>query len=260
MSESLGQNTTAHGPLADQTALVIFSGGQDSATCLAWALERFGHVRTLGFDYGQRHSVELGCRQNLRQGMAALKPLWGQRLGPDCLLDIDLFRQLANTALTSSAPIEEHGPDGLPTTFVPGRNLIFILHAAAWAYGLGISHMVLGVCQSDYSGYPDCRDDSIKAMQVALNTGMGANYALHTPLMWRSKKDAWTLACSLGGSALVDLIVEESHTCYAGQRGERHAWGYGCGQCPACRLRAAGYAEYVAACQTESEKPCPKNS
>ena len=260
MSTYSRQSEALLSPLAEQTALVIFSGGQDSATCLAWALDRFGSVRTLGFDYGQRHSVELACRENIRQKMAALNPQWQQRLGPDCLLDIDLFRQLANTALTSTTPIEENGPEGLPNTFVPGRNLIFILHAAAWAYGQDIRHMVLGVCQSDYSGYPDCRDDSIKAMQVALNTGMAANFVLHTPLMWRSKKDAWTLARSLGGPALVDLIVEESHTCYAGQRGSRHAWGYGCGQCPACRLRAAGYTEYMTSRLQESEEPCPKNN
>ena len=249
----------ASSPLAEQTALVIFSGGQDSATCLGWALDSFARVRTLGFDYGQRHSVELACRQNLRRKLADLNPQWAARLDADCLLDIDLFRQLANTALTSEAPITDD-PEGLPNTFVHGRNLIFILHAAAWAYGLGIRHMVLGVCQSDFSGYPDCRDDSNKAMQVALNTGMGTNFVLHTPLMWRSKKDAWTLAEALGGPKLVDLIVEESHTCYEGQRGRRHVWGYGCGQCPACRLRAAGYADYVNGKSATGERTCPKSS
>ena len=251
-------NTTS--PLLEQQALVVFSGGQDSATCLAWALSRFQRVVTLGFDYGQRHSVELACRVRVREGIAALSPLWAERLGPDALLDLDIFRQLADTALTSDTPIDEHGANGLPNTFVPGRNLIFILHAAAWAYAKNIRHLVLGVCQSDYSGYPDCRDDSIKAMQVAVNTGMDAHYTLHTPLMWRSKKDAWALAHSLGGQALVNLIVEESHTCYAGQRGSRHAWGYGCGQCPACRLRAAGYTEYMSTRLPESEGPCPKNN
>ena len=245
-------NTTS--PLLEQQALVIFSGGQDSATCLAWALSRFKRVLTLGFDYGQRHSVELDCRKRVREGIVALNPQWAQRMGPDTLLNLDIFRQLADTALTSDAPIEEHCANGLPNTFVPGRNLIFILHAAAWAYGLDIRHMVLGVCQSDYSGYPDCRDDSIKAMQVAINSGMDAGFTLHTPLMWRSKKDAWTLARSLGGSALVDLIVEESHTCYAGQRGKRYPWGYGCGDCPACRLRAAGYAAYA-----EAQAACAQN-
>lgn len=235
-------------PLEEQSALVIFSGGQDSATCLAWALSRFARVLTLGFDYGQRHSVELLCRERLRVGMAALNERWSDRLGPDAVLSVDIFRQLADTALTSDMPINGHGgPHGLPSTFVPGRNLLFILHAAAWAYAKNIRHLVLGVCQSDSSGYPDCRDDSIKAMQVALNCGMDTHYALHTPLMWRSKSDAWELAQSLGGVPLVDLILEESHTCYAGQRGLRHAWGYGCGDCPACRLRAAGYAAYARA-------------
>jgi len=245
-------NTTS--PLLEQQALVIFSGGQDSATCLAWALDRFQSVRTLGFEYGQRHAVELSCRERLREGIAALNPSWATRLGPDALLHVDLFRQLADTALTSDRPIEEHGAGGLPNTFVPGRNLIFILHAAAWAFAKDIRHLVMGVCQSDYSGYPDCRDDSIKAMQVALNRGMDTGYVLHTPLMWRSKKDAWNLARSLGGEALVDLIVEESHTCYLGERGQRHAWGYGCGACPACRLRAAGYAAYREALASNAAK------
>ena len=238
-------NTTS--PLLEQQALVVFSGGQDSATCLAWALSRFQRVFTLGFDYGQRHSVELACRMRVREGIAAQTPLWAERLGADTLLNLDIFRQLADTALTSDTPIDEHGANGLPNTFVPGRNLIFILHAAAWAYAKNIRHLVLGVCQSDYSGYPDCRDDSIKAMQVAVNSGMDAQFTLHTPLMWRSKKDAWMLARELGGDALVDLIVEESHTCYMGQRGQRQPWGYGCGTCPACRLRAAGYAAYAQA-------------
>ncbi|WP_165065179.1 7-cyano-7-deazaguanine synthase QueC [Desulfovibrio sp. ZJ200] len=238
-------------PLQREQALVIFSGGQDSATCLAWALSRFQRVLTLGFDYGQRHSVELACRARLRAALAARTPLWAQRLGPDAVLDLDIFRQLADTALTSSAPIADNGPDGLPNTFVPGRNLLFILHAAAWAYARHIRHLVLGVCQSDSSGYPDCRDDSIKAMQAALNLGMATDFVLHTPLMWRSKCNAWELAEELGGAALVEVILEESHTCYEGERGKRHDWGYGCGVCPACRLRAAGYAAYRAARQTD---------
>ena len=249
-------NTTS--PLLEQQALVVFSGGQDSATCLAWALSRFQRVFTLGFDYGQRHSVELACRVRVREGIAAQNPLWAQRLGADTLLDLDIFRQLADTALTSDTPINEHGANGLPNTFVPGRNLIFILHAAAWAYAKNIRHIVLGVCQSDYSGYPDCRDDSIKAMQVAVNSGMDAQYTLHTPLMWRSKKDAWMLARELGGDALVNLILEESHTCYMGQRGQRQPWGYGCGTCPACRLRAAGYAAYAQALADQGQN-CHKD-
>ena len=231
-------------PLSDQEALVIFSGGQDSGTCLAWALTRFARVRTLGFDYGQRHAVELHCRREVRSAVAALRPEWQERLGPDCLLDISLFRQLADTALTSDMPIQQHD-DGIPNTFVPGRNLLFIMHAAAWAYGKGIRHLVLGVCESDSSGYPDCRDDSIKAMQVALNAGMDSHFVLHTPLMWLDKADTWRLAEELGGMALVDVILEQSHTCYEGTRGERHPWGYGCGQCPACRLRARGYEVYL---------------
>ena len=218
-------------PLSDQQALVIFSGGQDSATCLAWALSRFARVHTLGFDYGQRHSVELECRGKVRSAIAALKPEWQDRLGPD-------------TPLTSDMPIEQEG-EGIPNTFVPGRNLLFIMHAAAWAYGKNIRHLVLGVCESDSSGYPDCRDDSIKAMQVALNTGMDSHFVLHTPLMWLDKADTWRLAEDLGGMPLVDCILEQSHTCYEGTRGERYPWGYGCGQCPACKLRAHGYEVYL---------------
>lgn len=240
-------SAAAAAPLQQEQALVIFSGGQDSATCLAWALSRFQRVLTLGFDYGQRHAVELACRECLRAALASLYPLWAQRLGPDAVLRLDIFRHLADTALTSPAPIADNGPQGLPTTFVPGRNLLFILHAAAWAYAKNIRHLVLGVCQSDSSGYPDCRDDSIKALQAALNLGMATNYVLHTPLMWRNKCNAWELAEELGGAALVRVILEESHTCYAGERGKRHDWGYGCGICPACRLRAAGYAAYRAA-------------
>lgn len=233
-----------HPPLSDRQALVIFSGGQDSATCLAWALSRFAAVRTLGFDYGQRHSVELACRGKVRSAIAALRPEWRDRLGPDTLLDIGLFRQLADTALTSDMPIEQ-ADGGIPNTFVPGRNLLFIMHAAAWAYGKGIRHLVLGVCESDSSGYPDCRDDSIKAMQVALNAGMDSHFVLHTPLMWRDKADTWRLAEELGGMPLVDCILEQSHTCYEGTRRERHPWGYGCGRCPACKLRAHGYEVYL---------------
>ena len=240
-------------PLSRETALVIFSGGQDSATCLAWSLARFGRVLTIGFDYGQRHSVELGCRERVRQALAALSPRWRERLGEDVLLRLDLYRQTGGNALTATeapadgTPLGATAADGLPNTFVPGRNLLFGLQAAIWAYDRRIRHLVLGVCQSDSSGYPDCRDDSIKALQLAVNLGMDARFVLHTPLMWLDKCGAWQLAEQLGGSALVDAIVEESHTCYAGERGLRHDWGYGCGQCPACRLRARGYAAYAAA-------------
>lgn len=233
-------------PLNTQAALVIFSGGQDSATCLAWALSRFASVQTIGFDYGQRHAVELQCRANVRKAVAALRPDWGRRLGADTLLDIDLFHQLADNALTSDMPIDGGSADGIPNTFVPGRNLVFILHAAAWAYRRSIRHLVLGVCQTDSSGYPDCRDDSIKALQVAMNLGMDSRYTLHTPLMFLDKAATWRLAENLGGQALVDIILEESHTCYEGERGQRFAWGYGCGVCPACLLRRRGYEAYMA--------------
>ncbi|MBQ9407020.1 MAG: 7-cyano-7-deazaguanine synthase QueC [Desulfovibrio sp.] len=234
--------------LQDQKAVVIFSGGQDSSTCLAWALHHFKDVLTIGFDYGQRHSTELKCRVRVRDGMAALKKNWAEKLGADFLLNLDTYRHRLPTALTSDIPIEENGEGYVPNTFVPGRNLLFILLTAIWAYAHPLRHVVMGVCESDYSGYPDCRDDSIKAMQTALNLGMNTRYVLHTPLMWRKKADVWKLAWQLGGDALVNLIVEESHTCYLGDRSQRHTWGYGCGVCPACRLRARGYDEY---CQSK---------
>lgn len=240
-------------PLSTRSALVIFSGGQDSATCLAWALSRFASVQTIGFDYGQRHAVELQCRANVRRAIAALRPEWGQRLGTDSLLGIDLFHQLADNALTADIPICGESDNGVPNTFVPGRNLVFILHAAAWAYQRSIRHLVLGVCQTDSSGYPDCRDDSIKALQVAMNLGMDSHYTLHTPLMFLDKAATWSLAESLGGRSLVDIILEESHTCYEGERGQRFAWGYGCGVCPACLLRRRGYEAYLANRQANSE-------
>ena len=233
-------------PLSAQPALVLFSGGQDSATCLAWALSRFASVQTIGFDYGQRHAVELQCRANVRRAVAALRPDWERRLGADVLLGIDLFQQLADNALTAAdMPIEGGSAGGVPNTFVPGRNLIFILHAAAWAYQRGVRHLVLGVCQTDSSGYPDFRDDSVKALQVAMNLGMDSRYTLHAPLMFLDKAATWQLAEELGGKALVDVILEESHTCYEGERGQRFAWGYGCGACPACLLRRRGYEAYV---------------
>ena len=230
----------------DRAALVLFSGGQDSATCLAWALDRFDHVETLGFDYGQRHRVELDRRAALRAGTTALDPTWAARLGEDHTLALDALGQVSETALTREAAIG-YEASGLPNTFVPGRNLVFLTFAAALAYRRGLRHVVGGMCETDYSGYPDCRDDTIKALQVALNLGMERRFVLHTPLMWLDKAQTWELAESLGGRALVDLIVEESHTCYLGERGQRHPWGYGCGTCPACRLRADGYARFTAA-------------
>ena len=230
----------------DRAALVLFSGGQDSATCLAWALDRFGHVETLGFDYGQRHRVELDRRAALRAGTTGLNPAWASRLGDDHTVALDALGQISETALTREAAIG-YEASGLPNTFVPGRNLVFLTFAAALAYRRGLRHVVGGMCETDYSGYPDCRDDTIKALQVALNLGMERRFVLHTPLMWLDKAQTWGLAESLGGRALVDLIVEESHTCYLGERGQRHPWGYGCGTCPACRLRADGYARFTAA-------------
>jgi 7-cyano-7-deazaguanine synthase len=222
------------------SALVLFSGGQDSATCLAWALARFGHVETVGFAYGQRHQVELACRAPLRAGLAAL-PGWGERLGADHLLDLGgALAKLGESALTSEAAIAV-GAGGLPNTFVPGRNLVFLAYAGALAWQRGLRRIVLGVCETDYSGYPDCRDDTVKAMQLALNLGLDRRFVLETPLMWRSKAATWALAQRLGGEALVTLIVEHSHSCYLGERTQRHPWGYGCGRCPACSLRAAGW-------------------
>ncbi|KOX59999.1 7-cyano-7-deazaguanine synthase QueC [Methylobacterium sp. 1973] len=233
-------------PSGDRAALVLFSGGQDSATCLAWALDRFDHVETLGFDYGQRHRVELDRRAALRAGTTDINPDWAPRLGADHTLALDALGQVSETALTREAAIG-YEASGLPNTFVPGRNLVFLTFAAALAYRRGLRHVVGGMCETDYSGYPDCRDDTIKALQVALNLGMERRFVLHTPLMWLDKAQTWELAETLGGRALVDLIVEESHTCYLGERGQRHPWGYGCGTCPACRLRADGYARFTAA-------------
>nr|WP_298796013.1 7-cyano-7-deazaguanine synthase QueC [uncultured Acetobacter sp.] len=229
----------------DEAALVLFSGGQDSATCLAWALARFGRVETLGFDYGQRHAVELECRETLREGLCAQNPLWKERLGMDHTLALEALGDISDTALTRNAEISME-KDGLPNTFVPGRNIIFLTFAAALAARRGIRHIVTGVCETDYSGYPDCRDDTIKAVQVALNLGMDSRYVLHTPLMWIDKAETWKLAEELGGAPLVSLINQESHTCYLGERGTIHPWGHGCGTCPACALRRAGWEEYVA--------------
>ncbi|GJE59886.1 7-cyano-7-deazaguanine synthase QueC [Methylobacterium trifolii] len=229
----------------ESRALVLFSGGQDSATCLAWALDRFAHVETLGFEYGQRHRIELDGRGRLRAGLVRIVPAWGRRLGADHTLALDALGQVSDTALTREAEIG-YQASGLPNTFVPGRNIVFLTLAAALAYRRGLRHIVGGMCETDYSGYPDCRDDTIKALQVALNLGMDRRFVLHTPLMWLDKAQTWHLAQELGGRPLVDLVVEESHTCYLGVRGLRHPWGYGCGTCPACLLRASGYARFAA--------------
>ncbi len=226
-------------------ALVLFSGGQDSTTCLAWALERFGRVETLGFDYGQRHRIELDQRGILREALASIKPQWAQRLGPDHVLDLAALGAISDTALTSGKAIEM-GAKGLPNTFVPGRNLIFLTFAAALAYRRGLTRIVGGMCETDFSGYPDCRDDAIKAMQVALNIGMESRFVLETPLMWLDKAQSWDLAQELGGEALVEAIIDHSHTCYLGERGVRRDWGFGCGECPACKLRADGFTKWRA--------------
>jgi 7-cyano-7-deazaguanine synthase len=223
-----------------ERALVVFSGGQDSATCLAWALERFGHVETVGFDYGQRHAVELACRAPLRHGMAAMRH-WGARLGPDHRVDMrGGMSAVGETAMTSQAAIRMT-EEGLPSTFVPGRNLLFLTYAAAIAFRRGLRRIVAGMCETDYSGYPDCRDDTVKAMQLALNLGMNRRFVLETPLMWVDKAGTWAMAEALGGAALVSLIVNHSHSCYRGERTQLHEWGFGCSVCPACELRAAGW-------------------
>ena len=230
--------------LSSQTALVLFSGGQDSTTCLAWALSRFARVETLGFAYGQRHLIELDCGNQLLDAIRTLRRDWAGKLGESHTLDIPTLAAISDTALTREVAIAM-GADGLPNTFVPGRNLIFLTFAAALAYRRGITNIVGGMCETDYSGYPDCRDETIRAMQAALSLGMARPFELHTPLMWLDKAASWKLAASLGGTALVDLIREHSHTCYLGDRGARHDWGFGCGECPACALRAKGWREYV---------------
>lgn len=229
------------------SALVLFSGGQDSATCLAWALERYARVETVGFDYGQRHAVEMEARLAVRDGMAAvLPPPMAGRLGPDHVVDLTGYGRIADSALTADRAIEMDAR-GLPTTFVPGRNLVFLTCAAALADRRGLEVLVGGMCETDYSGYPDCRRDTIDAMGRALSLGLDKTVEIDTPLMALTKAQTWALADRIGGRALVDLIIESSHTCYRGDRAHRHAWGYGCGDCPACELRAAGYVEWAAA-------------
>lgn len=227
-------------------ALVLFSGGQDSATCLAWALSRYSHVETIGFHYGQRHAVELDCRKVVMERLRTEFPQWEQRLGPDHMLDLALLGQVSETALTADRAIT-FGASGLPTTFVPGRNLLFFTFACAVAYRRGLSVLVGGMCETDYSGYPDCRDNTLKALQVAISLGLDAPMAIETPLMWLDKASTWKLAQDLGGGALVELIRLETHTCYLGDRMTKHDWGYGCGRCPACELRRHGYEAYARA-------------
>ena len=227
-------------------ALVLFSGGQDSTTCLAHALTHYAHVETLGFDYGQRHSVELQARQTVLQRLRWQFPHWAARLGPDHVLNVDVIGQIGGSSLTEDVAIAMQ-QDGLPNTFVPGRNLLFFQLAAAVGYRRGLHTLVGGMCETDFSGYPDCRDDTLKALQVAVSLGMGQRFTFDTPLMWLDKAETWELARSLGGQALVDLIMNDSHTCYHGVRDTLHAWGYGCGTCPACALRKSGYERWSGA-------------
>jgi 7-cyano-7-deazaguanine synthase len=227
-----------------EKALVLFSGGQDSTTCLAWALNRFDEVETIGFDYGQRHVVELDCREILLPEIRGGFPPWGAKLGIDHLHAIPVLGNISDTALTRDTEITI-ADGGLPNTFVPGRNLLFLTLAAAVAWRRGIRHIIAGVGEVDYSGYPDCRAEAIEAMEKALNIGMAADFLLHTPLMHLDKTKIWQMAAGLGGEKLIDVILEHSHSCYMGERDERHDWGYGCGSCPACQLRAAGHEGYV---------------
>jgi 7-cyano-7-deazaguanine synthase len=238
--------------MEEEGALVLYSGGQDSATCLAWALERYGHVETIGFDYGQRHRIELDCRTDLVSRLRAQFPAWSEKLGEDHVVRLDALGQISQTALTSDMEFRL-AEDGLPNSFVPGRNLIFLAFAAALAYRRGLKRIVTGVCETDYSGYPDCRDDTIKAMQVALSLGLDRRLVLETPLMWRDKAQTWALAQELGGEALVELIRLRSHSCYVGDRTLEHVWGHGCGACPACELRSAGWEKWRSRPQLTTE-------
>jgi 7-cyano-7-deazaguanine synthase len=227
-------------------ALVLFSGGQDSTLCLAWALERYDRVETVGFDYGQRHAVELTARVAVREAMATGLPAWRHRLGPDHMLDIRAFGAIGETAMTSEAAIEMTAR-GLPSTFVPGRNLVFLTYAAALADRLGVSDLIGGMCETDYSGYPDCRRATLDALETSLRLGMEREFRIVTPLMRRTKAETWAMAQAVGGQALIDITVRHSHTCYQGAREPLHGWGAGCGVCPACELRAKGWREWTAA-------------
>jgi 7-cyano-7-deazaguanine synthase len=227
-------------------ALVLFSGGQDSTICLAWALTRYAHVETVGFDYGQRHASELAARPRILTALKAAFPEWSGKMGADHLLPLDTLKAIGGSALTEKMAMEM-GRDGLPNTFVPGRNVMFLTAAAALGYRRDIADLVGGMCETDFSGYPDCRDETIQATARALSLGLAREVRIHTPLMWIDKAASWALAESLGGKALLDLVLEETVTCYEGDRSRRHDWGYGCGECPSCKLRADGYAKFKAA-------------
>jgi len=246
MRPRIDQILRMRGLTQPEPALVLFSGGQDSTTCLAWALNRFAAVETIGFDYGQRHRVELECRERIAAALRRDFPQWRDKLGADHLIDLSVLGQVSDTALTRDSAIAFE-KSGLPNTFVPGRNLLFFTFAAAVGYRRGLKHLVGGMCETDYSGYPDCRDDTLKALQATLSLGMEHRFVIHTPLMWRDKATTWVLARELGGEALVDLIREETHSCYQGDRSELYEWGYGCGACPACDLRRRGWDNYLQA-------------
>ncbi|MEQ1670531.1 MAG: 7-cyano-7-deazaguanine synthase QueC [Hyphomicrobium sp.] len=228
------------------SALVLFSGGQDSTVCLASALERYDAVETVGFNYGQRHAVELDARQRVMARLRSAFPKWAAKLGEDHMLDLPALGAISETSLTRGTEIE-FGASGLPTTFVPGRNLLFFTYAAALAWRRGITTLVGGMCETDYSGYPDCRNDTLQTLAKALSLGLDKPVTIETPLMYVDKAGTWAMAEKLGGTALVDLIIEDTHTCYLGDRTHRHPWGYGCGTCPACELRAKGWEKWRAA-------------
>ncbi|MGJ7523396.1 7-cyano-7-deazaguanine synthase QueC [Variovorax sp. LT1P1] len=230
----------------NSTALVLFSGGQDSTTCLAWALERYDRVETIGFDYGQRHVIELECRQKVLERLRSRFPHWAPKLGNDHMLDLSVLGQISDTALTQDKAIA-FNKSGLPNTFVPGRNILFFTFAATVAYRRGLEVLVGGMCETDYSGYPDCRDNTLKALQVAMSLGLDSPMVVETPLMWLDKRATWEMARQLGGEALVEVIQQDTHTCYKGDRSKQHDWGYGCNECPACELRSKGFAAYKAA-------------
>ncbi len=232
--------------MSDRRALVLFSGGQDSTVCLAWALERFDRVETVGFDYGQRHRLELQQRSVILNALPSIAPHWGARIGADHLLALPTLGAISETSLTRDVAFEVSAT-GLPNTFVPGRNLLFFTYAAALAWRRGITTLIGGMCETDYSGYPDCRDETLQALGKSLALGMDRPFGIETPLMWKTKAETWGMAEALGGAVLVDLILEQTVTCYLGQRGARHAWGYGCGDCPSCALRQKGFDEWRSA-------------
>jgi len=226
--------------MTDTAALVLFSGGQDSTICLAYALEKFDRVETVGFDYRQRHSIELACRPKILAALKANFPQWSDKIGEDHVCDVSVLAEISDTAMTTATKIEI-ADTGLPNTFVPGRNLLFLTLAGAIAWRRGITTLVGGMCETDYSGYPDCRRETLDAQELTLGRGMDRPFNIDTPLMWLDKSETWDLAASLGGETLTELVIEESHTCYLGDREHRHEWGYGCNECPACDLRSKGY-------------------